>query len=80
MVSLGVTANLQLNYRAPTPANQFYVITAEPIKSECTDRKAKMKGTIETLDGGLCVEASGLFVVPKRLPPGLSLGEIKEGF
>ena len=72
----GVTANLELNYRAPTPANQFYVLTAEPIKSECTDRKARIKGRLETLDGKLCVEATGLFVVPK----GLKLPEMKEGF
>lgn len=72
----GVTANLELNYRAPTPANQFYVLVAEPMKAECTDRKARIKGRLETLDGKVCVEATGLFVVPK----GLKLGEIKEGF
>ncbi|KAI9670895.1 MAG: hypothetical protein M1817_003780 [Caeruleum heppii] len=71
-----VTANLELKYLAPTVADQFYVLRAEPIRHQSTDRKAKTRGTLETMDGRVCVEATGLFVVPK----GFKLGEIRDGF
>ncbi len=35
-----------------------------------------MKGTLETMNGRICAEATGLFVVPKGFKP----GEIREGF
>ncbi|KAI9721190.1 MAG: hypothetical protein M1812_002351 [Candelaria pacifica] len=72
----GVTANLDLNYRSPTQANGFYVLKVEPVPESCTERKALVKGTLETIHGRVCVEATGLFVVPKGFKP----GEIREGF
>ncbi|KZF20895.1 hypothetical protein L228DRAFT_202294, partial [Xylona heveae TC161] len=61
-----VTANLELQYRAPTLVNRFYVIKAGPVHPDSrTDRKAWVNATLETIDGRVCVEAKGLFVVPK---------------
>jgi len=65
-----VTANLELHYRAPTLANQFYVLKVGPVKEGSTERKAYVDGRLETLDGKVCVEAKGLFVVPKGFKPG----------
>ncbi|KAI9789143.1 MAG: hypothetical protein M1835_001872, partial [Candelina submexicana] len=55
----GVTANLDLNYRSPTQANRFYVLKVEPVPESCTERKALIKGRLETIEGRLCVEATG---------------------
>ncbi|KAI0476128.1 hypothetical protein GGR56DRAFT_693413 [Xylariaceae sp. FL0804] len=90
----GVTARLELQYRAPTLTNDFYVIRTRPetapprlVGGEEEDeeeaarrrrraaeeekRKLWVEGALETLDGRVCVEARGLFVVPKtfRLKP-----------
>ncbi|KAI9804936.1 MAG: hypothetical protein M1833_006239 [Piccolia ochrophora] len=61
----GVTANLSLTYRSPTPTGSFYVLRAEPVREECGERKARVRATLETVDGKVCVEAAALFVVPK---------------
>jgi acyl-coenzyme A thioesterase PaaI-like protein len=63
----GVTANLELNYRKPIITNSFYVIRAMPLKEDSSDSKQWASGRLETLDGRVCVEAKGLFVVPKDL-------------
>lgn len=63
----GVTANLELNYLAPSITNAFYVLRAIPKKEGRTDRKGWASGRLETLDGEVCVEARGLFVVPKEV-------------
>ncbi|KAI9838956.1 MAG: hypothetical protein M1819_004164 [Sarea resinae] len=76
----GVTANLSLNYRAPTFSNNFYVLRVGPVEEGSTERKAVAPATLETLDGKVCVEARGLFVVPKDEKVAKSLGEIPEGF
>ena len=77
---LGVTANLELSYRAPTLANRFYVLRAEFDESKAslsTDRKKWVKGVLEEVGTGkVCVEAKGLFVVPK----GVQLAPFEEGF
>lgn len=62
---IGVTANLNLNYRSQTLTDDYYVIRVELVAGEMTDRKAKVRGTLETLNGEVCVQAEGLFVVPK---------------
>ncbi|KAI9701211.1 MAG: hypothetical protein M1836_001880 [Candelina mexicana] len=62
--------------KSPTQANRFYVLKVEPVPESCTERKALIKGRLETIHGRLCVEATGLFVVPKGFKP----GEIREGF
>lgn len=65
----GVTANLDLNYRRPVLANQWYVIRVQPIREGATDRKMWVSGTLEDLQERVCVEAKGLFVVPKGFSP-----------
>lgn len=66
--NIAVTANLNIDYRKPTPANSFLVLRAETVKVE--GRKAWVKGHIELLaEPGekptVLAEASGLFISPK---------------
>ena len=61
----GVTANLDVNYRKPIMTNSYYVVRAKPVKEGFTDKKGWVEGRLETLDGKICVEGKGLFVVPK---------------
>ena len=65
---IGVTANLNVNYRNPAPAGSYVVLKAETTKVD--GRKVWVKGRIELLGdtsepGRLLVEAEGLFVEPK---------------
>jgi len=60
---IGVTANLTVNYRAPTRADQFIVMRTRLL--EAKGRKARVSGTIEDLDGNVLIEADGLFVQPR---------------
>ncbi|KAA8895452.1 putative UPF0644 protein PB2B4.06, partial [Sphaerosporella brunnea] len=66
---IGMTANLTINYRKPSPAESFVVLRAKTVKVE--GRKAWVEGHIETLpkDGEepvVLVEASALMVEPKQ--------------
>jgi acyl-coenzyme A thioesterase PaaI-like protein len=66
---IGMTANLTINYRKPSPAESFVVLKARTVKVE--GRKAWVEGHIETLpkDGEepvVLVEASALMVEPKQ--------------
>jgi len=66
---IGMTANLNINYRSPTPAGAFVVLRAQTTKVE--GRKAWVEGRIETLvsEGEkpvVLVEASALFIEPKQ--------------
>ncbi|OQE94957.1 hypothetical protein PENNAL_c0003G03381 [Penicillium nalgiovense] len=66
---VGVTANLNLDYRAPAMANQYVALRAETVKVE--GRKAWVEGRIETLpsDGTepvVLVEAKALFIEPRQ--------------
>ncbi|KAJ3478753.1 hypothetical protein NLI96_g9540 [Meripilus lineatus] len=72
---IGVTANLTLNYRAPTHADQFIVIKTKLVESK--GRKTKVTGTVEDLEGNVLVEASALFVQP-RYSKLLNTKQIKE--
>ncbi|KAL0956959.1 hypothetical protein HGRIS_003060 [Hohenbuehelia grisea] len=60
---VGVTANLSLNYRAPTRANQFVVIKTK--LDSVKGRKTVVSGTLEDLDGCVLVQATATFVQPK---------------
>lgn len=65
---IGVTANLNIDYRKPTPANSFLVLRATTTKVE--GRKAWVKGHIELLpkEGEkpvVVAEATALFISPK---------------
>ncbi|KAF3273785.1 hypothetical protein TWF970_008380 [Orbilia oligospora] len=69
---IAMTANLDVNYRAPCKANQFVIIKAETTKVE--GRKAWVSGRLESLpapgadaDGRLLVEASVLMIEPKNI-------------
>jgi acyl-coenzyme A thioesterase PaaI-like protein len=63
---IGVTAALQLKYLKPVVTNSFYMIKAAPQEDQSTDTKQWVNGRLETVDGKICVEARGLFVVPKK--------------
>lgn len=65
---IGVTANLNIDYRRPAQANSYAVLRAETVKVE--GRKAWVEGRIETLpekgeDPVVLVEAKALFIEPK---------------
>ncbi|KAH8788492.1 HotDog domain-containing protein [Diaporthe sp. PMI_573] len=66
---VGMTANLNVNYRAPCKANQFVVLKAEVTKAE--GRKAWVEGRIETLPEGdekpvELANATALYIEPKQ--------------
>lgn len=66
---IGMTANLNINYKAPAPAGSFVVLRAKTTKVE--GRKAWVEGHIETLVGEgekpvVLVEASALFIEPRQ--------------
>ncbi|PWY81994.1 thioesterase family protein [Aspergillus heteromorphus CBS 117.55] len=65
---VGVTANLNLDYRRPAMAGNYAVLRAETVKVE--GRKAWVEGRIETLpeegkEPAVLVEANALFIEPK---------------
>lgn len=68
---VGMTANLNINYRAPTKAGQYIVMKAQVTKAE--GRKAWAEGRLETLPRSegeepvVLVEGSGLFVEPRQM-------------
>ncbi|KAF3917133.1 hypothetical protein ABW20_dc0107876 [Dactylellina cionopaga] len=71
---VAMTANLDVNYRAPCKADQFIIIKAETTKVE--GRKAWVSGRLESLpepgaegDGKLLVEASVLMIEPRNIGP-----------
>ncbi|KAE9376796.1 adenylylsulfate kinase [Stipitochalara longipes BDJ] len=66
---VGMTANLNINYRSPAPAGAFVVLRAKTTKVD--GRKAWVEGHIETLvaEGEkpvVLVEASALFIEPRQ--------------
>ncbi|KAI0800459.1 Thioesterase/thiol ester dehydrase-isomerase [Fomes fomentarius] len=60
---VGVTANLNINYKAPTLADQFIVIKVK--LDEAQGRKSRVSGTVEDMAGNVLVEANALFVQPR---------------
>lgn len=63
----GVTANLNINYRAPVYSGHFYTFHSRIDQERSTDRKAYVTGEVRDPLGGLCIEANALFLVPKKL-------------
>jgi uncharacterized protein (TIGR00369 family) len=66
---VAVTANLNIDYRAPAMADQYVALRAETVKVE--GRKAWVEGRIETLpiDGSapvVLVESKALFIEPRQ--------------
>lgn len=64
----GVTAHLDVTYKASVYAGEPYMITACLDKERSTDRKAYVTGEIRDTSGKVCCEAEALFVVPKGMP------------
>ncbi|KAJ6095270.1 hypothetical protein N7486_006016 [Penicillium sp. IBT 16267x] len=62
----GVTANMNINYRAPVYSGFFYTFHSRLDQERTTDRKAYTICEVRDLTGKVCVEATGLFVVPKK--------------
>jgi 3'-phosphoadenosine 5'-phosphosulfate synthase len=65
---VAVTANLNVNYRKPAPADSYFVLRAKTTKVE--GRKAWVEGRIESLtvngeEPTLYSEATALFIEPK---------------
>lgn len=58
---VAVTANLSIQYRAPTRADQFVLIKTKII--EKAGRKIKVAGSIESLDGTILCEAQYVYPV-----------------
>ncbi|KKK26842.1 hypothetical protein ARAM_007431 [Aspergillus rambellii] len=76
---VGVTANLNIDYRRPAMASSYVVMRAEVTKVE--GRKAWVEGRIETLpeegqEPVVLVEAKALFVEPKQAAAMSSLYKI----
>jgi len=70
----GVTARLEVNYRAPARAvdgvfirEGVVVLEAEVV--EGGERKAKVRGVLKDAEGKTLVNTEGLFVVPKNWKP-----------
>jgi uncharacterized protein (TIGR00369 family) len=66
---VAVTANLNIDYRAPAMADQYVALRAETVKVE--GRKAWVEGRIETLPTNgeppvVLVESKALFIEPKH--------------
>ncbi|KAI0666972.1 Thioesterase/thiol ester dehydrase-isomerase [Trametes maxima] len=60
---VGVTANLNINYRAPTRAHQWIVLKVK--LDEAQGRKSRVSGTVEDMSGNVLVESNALFVQPR---------------
>lgn len=79
-----LTARLELQYKRPTLAADFYVVTARalgedelaPHERGKRDRKIWVDVRLETTDGRECVSGRALFVIPK----GQDLRGVPEGF
>lgn len=63
----GMTANLNIDYRALVYSDNFYSIHSTLSPEQSTDSKAYVRCEIRDMTGRVCVEANGLFVVPKKL-------------
>ena len=66
---IGMTANLNINYRAPVPAGSYIVLRAKTVKVD--GRKAWVEGCLESLvtEGEkpiLYAEATALFIEPRQ--------------
>lgn len=66
---IGMTANLNINYRSPAQADAFVVLKATTTKVE--GRKAWVEGRIETLVGEgetprVLADATALFIEPRQ--------------
>lgn len=63
----GVTANLDINFRARVRSGEFYTLHTVLDQARSTSRKAYVQTELRNAAGKLCVDATGVFVVPKQL-------------
>uniref|UniRef100_A0A7R9ZHY4 Acyl-coenzyme A thioesterase THEM4 n=1 Tax=Craspedostauros australis TaxID=1486917 RepID=A0A7R9ZHY4_9STRA len=64
-VRMAVTANLNIDYRAPVPAGSQVKVTVQLEQRE--GRKLHWKARIESVDGSvLYTEATSLYIIPKK--------------
>lgn len=79
-----LTANLDIVYKLPTLASDFYVLRARAVPEEelppeergKRGRKVWVDASIETVNGKTCVQCCSLFVAPKSM----SLRRVPENF
>ena len=78
---VGVTANLNVDYRRPAMAESYFVMRAQVVKHE--GRKAWVEARIETLpeeegqEPQVLVEAKSLFIEPKVAAAMVSLSSLE---
>ena len=77
---IGMTANLNINYRAPAPAGAYVVLRATTTKVD--GRKAWVEGRVETLVGEgekpvVLAEASALFIEPRQAAVSAIIQELR---
>lgn len=72
----GVTANLDINYKAPVSPGSFIIVRARYDAEKSAGRKAIVHATIEDLSGRVCTTASALFIEPRNL----KLKSLGDGF
>lgn len=60
---IGVTANLNVNFRSPLHADQFVILRTK--LDTVNGRKVTVSGSMETLEGEKVAEATALFIEPK---------------
>ena len=77
---IGMTANLNINYRAPAPAGSYVVLRATTTKVE--GRKAWVEGRVETLVGEgekpvVLAEATALFIEPRQAAVSTDVQELR---
>ncbi|WWC86770.1 uncharacterized protein L201_001649 [Kwoniella dendrophila CBS 6074] len=61
--NIGVTANLNINYKSPCMADQFIIVRTK--LDTVKGRKSVVSGSMETISGEKIAEATGTFVEPK---------------
>ncbi|KAK2880168.1 hypothetical protein FQN49_000515 [Arthroderma sp. PD_2] len=63
----GVTANLDIAYKAPLGPGQYISVEAKYSQTLSSERKAVVEAVIRDQLGMVCSEATALFVYPKKL-------------
>ena len=63
-----MTANLNINYKAPTLADQFIVLKVRLVEAQ--GRKSRVEGTVEDMSGKVLVEAKCVALSRPHAPSG----------
>ena len=73
-----MTANLNINYKAPTLADQFIVIKVK--LDEAKGRKSRVSGTVEDMAGNVLVEAKYVLVFQSTRLERMLTGNLPQRF